>query len=185
MAQPQESLPQHMLSHRCWQGWQDAGREPGLLPPPPRWQSPDGCCCPGTGSLRRVGRRWAGEAAGKSQPGGQLGEQMVRSAGEYRHLPARAGSQGNGAAPHRHPWTLLGQGGSQASGIAIPNLPFQDPGFFSPAWETACASRVQWSVAGCQSRAFSSVSGRSCLSSLLARKVFLEGHDIIGIKFTS
>lgn len=187
MAQPQEPLPlAHAVTQmlagvaRCREGARAA-----WWPPPPRWQSPDGCSCPGTGSLRRVGRRWAGEAAGKSQPGGQLGEQMVQPAGECRHLPARAGSQGDGAAPRQHPWTLLGQGGSQASGVPTPNLPLHDAGVFSPAREPARAPRAQWSVGRCQSRASSSVSGRSCLSSLLARKVFSEGHEIIGIKFTS
>lgn len=56
--------------------------------------------------LRMVGRR----AGRDCQPGWQLGEQMVPSAGEHKPLPTRARSQGGGAAPHQHPEALLGQG---------------------------------------------------------------------------
>jgi len=49
---------------RCREGTRAAQQ-----PPPPWWQSTDGCSCPGTRCLRRVGRRWAGRAARKSQPG--------------------------------------------------------------------------------------------------------------------
>lgn len=142
MAQPRELLPQvhavtQMLAEAalCGEGTRAARR-----PPPPQQQSPDRCSCPGTRHLRRVGRRWAGTAAGKSQPGQQLGEQMVQSAGEHRHLLMQAGSQGDGAAPRQYPWALLGWGGSRASGLPTSNLPLPNTDVLGPCVRASIAS---------------------------------------------
>lgn len=79
---------------RCREGTRAAWR-----PPPPCQQSPHRGSCTHIKRLRRVGRHWTGTAAGKSQPGRQRRKQMVQSAGERRHLPTQAPSQGDGTAP--------------------------------------------------------------------------------------
>lgn len=188
MAQPQEALPQvhavtQMLAEvaQCREVTRAARR-----PPPLRWQSPDGCSFPGTGRLRRVGRRRAGRAAGKSQPGRQRGEQMVRPAGERRHLPARAGSQGHGAAPCRHPRALPGRGGSGARGLHTPHLlplPKTRMSSLRRGSKHRIGQRVRpersgrWEDVGAMPppRSLAEAGSAVCLQAL-SRKVFLEGH---------
>lgn len=150
-----------------WEGTRAARQ-----PPPLWWQRPHGCSCPGTGCLRRVGHRWAGGAAGKSHPGRQLGKQMVQSAGERRHLPARAVSQGDGAAPCRHPQALLGQGAAGQAESPHPISPPQNMGVLTSAWEQPLRRPVCTPQVGrCRSHASTSVAGRSWLSSLLASSI--------------
>lgn len=188
MAQPQEALPQ---AHAVTQMLAEVAQSREVTraarrPPPLRWQSPDGCSFPGTRHLRRVGRRRAGRAAGKSQPGQQRGEQMVQPAGERRHLPARAGSQGHGAAPCRHPRALPGRGGSGARGLHTPHLlplPKTRMSSLLRGSKHRIGQRVRpkrsgrWEDVGAMPppRSLAEAGSAVCLQAL-SRKVFLEEH---------